>query len=310
MVFLMSHVFRNNKCTLLLLGLSAAVFLSIMAVGYVEKLRPVRVFSQYCLCRLAALTTLFDVDCRTLPTITIQPPSKPNGHQSHAQNPRELQLFFDTYSLPEHVYAHGTNSPEHVRVYKDYYRAFEFDAFWDEERHLVDIFHWPNHVSIDFHLRDFLTIIPEGTSLWMDLKNLSNENLSEFRLYMDTIFQEYPGLNKNNIIIESKMAQPVSRLNQHGYQTAYYLPAITYNGDCHSIHLTEHIVTNIKIFPTSYISFPYWQQRYVDDCLLPHTGPLKQISWGGVPYAIPKDALARYHAYIVDHDLHLPPHDI
>jgi len=285
------------------LAISLMLFLALQAIVvlYIPTFKPVKTFITYYGCKIIEISAMVNTNCDTLPTITIQPPRRKNALMIGADDPLELRLFFQTSSVPEHIYAHRTNSAERARLYRRYYRAYEFDAIWDSEKQQVDIYHWPEHQSIEFYLPELLQIMPPDRRYWMDLKNLTSNNAQSFASYMENIFERHSNLKKESIIIESQNPEAVALLTGKGFITSYYLPAITTGKTCRSLEQTETILGNISQHDSSYISFPYSQQPFVDECILPITGPLKQLSWGGLPYAIPEGAIQRYRAYIVDH---------
>lgn len=284
-----------------------AVLLIIFAIFLlftVKTLEPIRIFTTYYLCRVIDTMPIYDQDCDSLPTVRIAQPKTTDALQLGAYDPEELRLFFQNHTIEKHIYAHRTNSPERARLYRKYYHSFEFDAIWDEGKKVVDIFHWPERKSIDFHLSELISIIPNDRFYWMDIKNLSESNVSEFSEYMSRVLVASERLDKSHMIIESKNPIALSFLSSRNFTTSYYLPAIDYEDNCeHHKRITQTILKNISLYPSSYISFPYNQQTYVDHCLLPVIGDIKQLSWGGLPFAIPKGASDRYHAYIVDHAL-------
>ncbi|OUS32127.1 hypothetical protein A9Q99_01605 [Gammaproteobacteria bacterium 45_16_T64] len=286
------------------LSLLATVIVTVIALHHINKLRPIKVFVEYYTCRIVDYVQPSEDKCKTLPTVSINLPQKVNAQQLGAPDPQALQVFFKSNSMEKHIYAHRTNSPERVLLYRKYYSAFEFDAIWDGQSGSIDIFHWPERESMDFHLSDFLTLAPDKSRYWMDLKNLDMNNVREFSNYMNLLVNKNNQLSKDNIIIESKNVQAVSFLENQGFRTSYYLPTNVDKDNCDNNRmLTDRIIGNIQDYPTRYISFPYAQQNYVDNCLLPITGEIAQISWGGLPFAIPEGASQRYHAYIVDHSL-------
>ena len=266
---------------------------------------PIRVFVSYYTCRVLSYSNLTELNCNTLPTVSISLPKLTDANQLGAEDPMELALFFENHEIDRHIYAHRTNSPDRAHIYKKYYYSFEFDAIWDGEKSAIDIFHWPERKSISFLLSDLLDITGIEKYYWMDLKNLNENNYLDIIKYINTLTGIERKLNKKHLIIESKNAKALSQLTQEKFLTSYYLPDITPNKSCNEISpITDKIVNNIKTYSARYISFPYQQQPYVDKCLLPLIGDVDQLSWGGLPFAIPKGASERYRAYIVDHSIH------
>lgn len=291
-----------------LASVTFAALLTLSAIHTIDKLKPMSVFLSYYSCRIQGYVLHDEERCVRLPTVSVNLPEYVNAQQLGAPDPLALQVFFQTNGVDDHIYAHRTNSPERIRLYQKYYSAFEFDAIWDADAQAVDIFHWPERESMGFHLTDFLALAPGQGRYWMDIKNLDLDNVSAFGQHLKALMEQINNLSMDNIIIESKNVHAVAFLQAQGFVTSYYLPSLnpthTQIDNCRNNQgITRTIVDNIHDHPTQYISFPYAQQAYVDNCLLPLVGHIDQISWGGLPFAIPEGATDRYHAYIVDHSL-------
>ncbi|WP_434360719.1 hypothetical protein NF212_08685 [Parasalinivibrio latis] len=280
------------------------VFLIILfqLVMLIPTLKPIKVFSTYYVCRVVEVFGM-GVECSTLPTVKVMPPVKTDAITLGVEEPRELEIFFNNYTLPGHVYAHRTNSEQRARVYSKYYSAFEIDAVWDGEKGVLDIFHWPEYQSINFHFNQLLESVPKGSKIWVDLKNLGPANADDVRLYLNDQLAVSGGFSKQDIIIEAKNPHALAMMTGSGYKTSYYLPAHAEIVGCEDNQLTVDVIQHIQSMPLDYISFPYTQQKYVDQCIIPQTGDIAQLSWGGLPFAIPDGALERYKAYIVDHSV-------
>ena len=267
-------------------------------------MEPIRVFITYYSCRILSFPNIFDIDCNKLPTVSVTLPKLTNANDLGTEDPIELDMFFTNYDIENHIYVHRTNSPSRAKVYRKYYSSFEFDAIWDTKQSAIDIYHWPERTSISFHFSDLLDIIGSDKYYWMDLKNLNNENYIEIAMYIENLISTGTKLDKDHLIIESKNPETLSLLAKNNFYTSYYLPDAIFKGSCYDLEsITNAIIDNIKSYPTRYISFPYEQQEYIDRCLLPIIGEIEQLSWGGLPFAIPKDASTRYRAYIVDHSI-------
>ncbi len=267
-------------------------------------MKPIRVFSAYYSCRILSYSDTFNIDCNKLPTVSVTLPKLTNANHLGAEDPIELDMFFSNYDIEKHIYVHRTNSPSRAKIYRKYYSSFEFDAIWDAKKSAIDIYHWPERTSISFHFSDLLDIIGDKKYYWMDLKNLDNDNYMEIAAYIENLVSEGTTLDKNHLIIESKNPETLSILAKKRFYTSYYLPDAIFKGSCHDLESTTNIIIdNIKSYPTRYISFPYEQQEYIDRCLLPIIGEIEQLSWGGLPFAIPAGASTRYRAFIVDHSI-------
>lgn len=306
MTTLIAHKLESIDIKKIALALVMVVIFLTMASN---TFRPIRVFVSYYTCKVLSYSNLVELNCNTLPTIAVILPKLTDANQLGAEDPMALALFFENHEIDPHIYAHRTNSPDRANIYKKYYSSFEFDAIWDANRSVIDIFHWPERKSISFLFSDLLDIIGNEKYYWMDLKNLNSSNYLDIINHIHTLTGEDTKLNKKHLIIESKNVEILSRLSQEEFLTSYYLPDTTPNTSCNDLSSTTlKIVNNIQKYSTRYISFPYQQQAYVDQCLLPIIGDIEQLSWGGLPFAIPKGASERYRAYIVDHSMQTLSH--
>ena len=302
MITLIAHKMTINHIEKILWIIGIAMLILIMLS---TTMRPIRVFVTYYGCRVISYPNILDIDCDKLPTVFVALPKFTDANHLGAENPIELDLFFKNHNIGTHIYAHRTNSPSRAKIYNKYYSSFEFDAIWDKNMSAIDIYHWPERKSISFLFSDLLDIVDKDKNYWMDLKNLNKDNYVEIVKYINHIISEGTKLKSNNLIIESKKPKILALLAKEEFHTSYYLPDAILKNNCSELELiTNIIVKNIRKYPTRYISFPYEQQTYVDHCLLPIIGDVEQISWGGLPFAIPPEASTRYRAYIVDHSIH------
>ncbi|OUR92817.1 hypothetical protein A9Q81_15565 [Gammaproteobacteria bacterium 42_54_T18] len=285
--------------------LLAIIILILLLISVSNTMKPIRVFVAYYSCRILSYPNILNIDCNKLPTVSVTLPKLTDANSLGAEDPAELDLFFKNHTIGKHIYAHRTNSPKRAKIYKKYYSSFEFDAIWDKKKSAIDIYHWPERKSISFLFSDLLTIMDQDKYYWMDLKNLNNDNYIDIVKYIENMTSEGTKLQKDHLIIESKNPKILSLLEKRNFYTSYYLPDAIFKDNCNDLEsVTKIIVNNIEAYPTRYISFPYEQQPYIDHCLLPIIGDIKQLSWGGLPFAIPPGASTRYRAYIVDHSIY------
>ncbi len=289
----------SNKVLLVL----AIIMLLLIMIS--NTMIPIRVFISYYACRVISYPNIFDIDCDNLSTVLVVLPKRTDANHLGTESPIELDFFFKNHDIGSHIYAHRTNSPDRAKTYNKYYSSFEFDAIWDKKKRAIDIYHWPERKSISFSLYDLLNITGRDKKYWMDLKNLDEDNYMEIMEYIRIITSSGEKLKIDNLIIESKNSKVLTLLTKEKFKTSYYLPDAILKNDCEDLKFTTNIIVkNIRKYPTRYISFPIEQQPYVDQCLLPITGDVEQLSWGGLPFAIPPGASTRYRAYIVDHSIH------
>lgn len=278
------------------------IFISVLILLSFDKLRPIRVFAVYSSCKVVEKVGLV-ASCDQLPVVTILEQGKLDADSYGVEDPLALSLFFERYRIPEHVYAHRTNSPERAKTYAKYYQAFEFDAVWNVDQEALDIYHYPEHASMAFYFHQLVDIVPISSRLWLDLKNLTPEISPTIVGYLNRYFTQKK--DRQRLIVESKNAAALADFHASGYKTSYYLPSPELLTGCEEHRSVQELIANINQWKTDFISFPYTQQQFVDLCVLPYVRAVPQLSWGGLPFAIPEGALERYQGYIVDHSLHL-----
>ncbi len=215
----------------------------------------------------------------------------------------KLHNFLRQRDLPSNIYVHSTNSPTRLVEYAKYYKNFEVDIYID--RNNLDIFHFPEHISINFSFRNLISLLddPKEHDYWLDVKNLDSSNVNDLVTNINAIKEE-SSLSIDQFLIESRNLAVLKILNEEGFNTAFYLPkSIFSNSDCSSPKDLEFIADKINIIEPVYISFPLTFESEVHSCLIPITGNVPMISWANSVEYIFSGRTKEYKKFMVDHAL-------
>ena len=125
----------------------------------------------------------------------------------------------------EKIWAHRVNSIEKLVKASNDFSGLELDLVITEN--CLDISHPPEAFSglcLSQYLKDANNINP-NLNFWLDIKNLSEDNILSFLTKMDKICIEN-NISKQHLILESPEWKLLDQLSEKGYQTSYYLPGI------------------------------------------------------------------------------------
>lgn len=216
-----------------------------------------------------------------------------------------LKSFIETQGIPSNLYIHGTNSPERLIEYSKYYKNFEMDVFVGDDK--LDIFHYPEHSSIDFDINHFFELRQnQPGNYWVDIKNLTVENSSVVKEKIEIIIEKYPDLSVKNFIIESKNHTAIAAISKLGFNSSYYLPSSLINNNeffnCQE-KVIDEVIKTINNNLIKIVSFPVSQSDVVNTCILPFVGDVEMASWSdSIDDTINLD-LSQYKVFMVNHSL-------
>ena len=113
------------------------------------------------------------------------------------QNELLLKLF------PEKIWVHRVNFIDKLQEINTKFSGVEVDVIFIEDKNIFDVNHPPAQ-SIDLSLFKYLSSIKltSNNSFWIDFKNLSEDNMENSCLKLDSICKELK-LNREQFIIES-----------------------------------------------------------------------------------------------------------
>ena len=122
------------------------------------------------------------------------------------------------------IWAHRVDSEEKLRSALKFFKGVEVDLVYDASKNILDVTHAPVP-SINLDLRQYVSNIPDNEKpyIWLDIKNLNSENSNQILLHLLDIFKEkqYP---LENILVETRYPEALSRFADAGFKTSFYLP--------------------------------------------------------------------------------------
>ena len=128
-------------------------------------------------------------------------------------------VYGDNYK--HKLWLHRTNSLEKMQQFEDKYDNFEVDVVIRENGGL-EVTH-DHDVSHDIWLKDFFRYVAgKDTRLWIDLKNMNDENYEEALIKLQQMCEEYK-IPRGNLIIESKDWENLKYFKNKGFYTSYYV---------------------------------------------------------------------------------------
>jgi heptose-I-phosphate ethanolaminephosphotransferase len=187
------------------------------------------------------------------------------------------------------IWAHRVNSIGALMEAKDLFQGVEFDVNYDSKKKVFSIYHEPAPVT-GLILEEYLEAIRDKPEmgLWMDLKNVSRDNLGDIvrRLeYLDRIY----GI-RERLIVETdsgSIFEELSRLSETGFYRSYYLPtaeitrALELDSDINLRLLAGEIRTNLDLVNPDAISFDRRLMPFVQNYLINNANyrDLEMLVW-------------------------------
>lgn len=162
-----------------------------------------------------------------------------------------IVYIFNPYKL-EHIghrdkiMAHRVNSLEKLSYTENFYSGVELDLMYDAGKQTFDINHPPTP-SIGLDLKTYVTHIQnKNLKLWLDMKNLSEENAAEAAKILHRIITEN-GIAKKNVLVESPKIQLLHYFKAEGFATSFYLPYFMYEEDEVTLKKTIDSLNTLKL---------------------------------------------------------------
>lgn len=191
------------------------------------------------------------------------------NNDSGALRKRTGEIFFDNDN--EKLWRHKVNSLEGLEKYTSIFNAIEFDVVFYPESNTFEVEHDPDPNS-SIKLDDYFGSIehPDSFYYWIDIKNLSMENVESLSKRMTNVLGKYN--LKDRVICESYHHKPLKVLHENGLYTSYWIPHFSYKGkleDYQKDHLNK-IHQVLEDCPHNAISafykmFPFIKE-YLPDC--------------------------------------------
>lgn len=121
------------------------------------------------------------------------------------------------------TWAHRVNSIEKLESAMQYFNGVELDLVYDSITNNFDVNH-PPAMSIGLNFETYLSTIntPEKPFLWLDIKNLTLQNVEHIysKLTNLTATYNYPS---DKILVETRYPETLPKFTHYGFMTSYYL---------------------------------------------------------------------------------------
>ena len=167
----------------------------------------------------------------------------------------------------EKIWLHRVNSIERARIMAEKYKGFEIDFIWEADSSHFYVAHDPEP-EIYLPLYQMFDSIKDIHShyLWLDLKNLEEENAEET---LDNLIQltDKHRLSRKRIIVESMNAFLLTDFTEAGFNTSFYLPIWDFNPYVVSkeemMDYAKNIDAMLQKSNVNYISSDYLSYRFI-----------------------------------------------
>ncbi len=168
-----------------------------------------------------------------------------------------VALIFCVGRNKDKLWLHRCNSIEKFLEQREDYPNIEIDLVFREDGYF-DVTH-DVPVSFGLPLDSFFAHPANNGNMWLDIKNLSNENCHAVLAELERLSAEY-GIVKERLIIESSSWKELSDLTKAGFYTSYYFPygnpsKLT---DAECLLALEELKLVAQTGNFKAVSFPFW----------------------------------------------------
>jgi heptose-I-phosphate ethanolaminephosphotransferase len=155
----------------------------------------------------------------------------------------------------------GVNTIELMRSIPANISGIECDVYFDDNKEIFEVYHdssAPSTLNLDTLLNIYLQR-NLSASIWLDFKNLNNENVQLSLKEVNRLKNKYH--LDNYIIIESHSAENLVTYNKNGFFTSFYIPFFNpYQVSEDSlVRMVNYIKAQIETYPASALSGYYFQ---------------------------------------------------
>ena len=177
------------------------------------------------------------------------------------------------------ILAHRVNSLEKLKSALNYFNGVELDLVYNKTSNVLDVNH-PPAISINLNFEDYISKIDSKKTpfLWLDIKNLTNENSEDILTLLLSIFNErdFP---LNRVLIETRYPEALLIFTNSGFKTSYYLPSGLRNKNDSDLNSEIIKISNVlKKQPNIGISSDYRDYQILKDNFPSKTKYLWMIS--------------------------------
>lgn len=141
------------------------------------------------------------------------------------------------------------------------FKGVEIDVFFELEKKVFDVRHHGKFRGIT--LLDFLNnIINKELFLWIDLKNLSDENVIDVRNRLNEIIDH--GISKEHLLIESKNIGLLNVLQKEGFYVSYWVPTFNFFKSTYEVFQVRNNLIKYKpnAISTSHYNVDFYSKKF------------------------------------------------
>jgi len=160
------------------------------------------------------------------------------------------------YESNDKLWAHRVNNLKDIKPLSKEFKGFELDVFYNKKLNQFNVKHHGKYSELSLgeyfsYSQDYLI------KYWIDFKNLNENNVNKAILLMDSLSTKYS--LKNDLIVESKNIELLSKFKQNDFCISYWLPSFNLIKSSYQNH---EIKANLLKFKPHVISMPYSSVAY------------------------------------------------
>ena len=188
----------------------------------------------------------------------------------------------------EKFWLHRVNHPEMLTSYYDYYSGFEMDIIFHSEEgdykykfensHDIDLSTWYG-LDVQFSTLKDLGFANSSKVLWLDFKNLNEDNWEKSMEVLENLVDTYGfSEKKDDIIVESNNWVYLNIFSQSGYKTSYYFPYYDFSSmSDEELQSAKDILT--EALNSGYIDMVSFCSSYYDFVIENCGSSVKMLTW-------------------------------
>ena len=161
------------------------------------------------------------------------------------------------YESDDKLWAHRVNNLKDIKPFSKEFKGFELDVFYNKNLNQFNVKYYgsiSDNLTLDEY---FINCKDYSLKYWIDFKNLNENNVNDAIILLDSLSTNYS--LKNDIIIESKNIELLSKFKQNDFCISYWLPSFNL---IRSSYQNHEIKANLLKFKPNVISMPYSSVAY------------------------------------------------
>ena len=160
------------------------------------------------------------------------------------------------YESEDKLWAHRVNNLKEIKPFSKEFKGFELDVFYNKNLHKFDVKHHGKYSELS--LGEYFSYSQDySLKYWIDFKNFNENNVNKAILLLDSLSTKHS--LKNDLIVESKNIELLSRFQQNDFCISYWLPSFNL---IRSSYQNHEIKANLLKFKPNVISMPYSSVAY------------------------------------------------